>query len=65
MKTIVPVWEKRNLTLEEAAALYNIGQCKLRELTNQHNCNFVLWVGNKRLIKRDNFEKYLEKTFCI
>ena len=49
---IVPVWEKQNLTIEEAAAYSNIGQNKLREISDDERCPFVLWVGNKRLIKR-------------
>ena len=48
----VSIWEKTNLTLEEAAAYSGIGVGKLRELTNEKDCNFVLWVGNKRLIKK-------------
>ena len=47
----VPIWEKSNLTLEEAAAYSGIGINKLREITNEDKCKFVLWVGNKRLIK--------------
>ena len=47
----IPIWEKANLTLEEAAAYSGIGTGKLREITNDRNCNFVLWVGNKRLIQ--------------
>ncbi len=66
MKAIkIPVWEKKNLTVEEAAALFNIGENKIREISNEKNCNFVLWVGNRRLIKKDQFEKYLDKTFSI
>lgn len=61
----VPIWEKVNLTLEEAAAYSSIGTGKLRELTNEKNCNFVLWVGNKRLIKRRLFEKFIEEAFSI
>ena len=61
----VPIWEKSNLTLEEAAAYYGIGVNKLRELTNYDNCKFVLWVGNKRLIKRKLMDQYLEQTFSI
>ena len=30
----VPIWQKSNLTLEEAAAYSGIGMGKLRELTN-------------------------------
>lgn len=61
----VPIWEKANLNLEEAAAFSNIGIGKLRELTNSDNCKFVLWVGNKRLIKRKPFENYLEQCYSI
>ena len=31
----VPIWEKSNLTIEEAAAYFNIGMAKLRELTDK------------------------------
>ena len=61
----VPIWEKSNLTLEEAAAYFNIGQNKLRELTNDKNCGFVIWVGSKRLIKRLKLEEYLAKAYSI
>lgn len=65
MKYEVPIWEKSNLTIDEAAAYSNVGQHKLRELTDNDDCNFVLWVGKKRLIKRVLFDKYLEKAFSI
>ena len=61
----VPIWEKSNLTLEEAAAYFNIGQNKLRELTNDKNCGFVIWVGTKRLIKRLKLEEYLAKAYSL
>ncbi len=62
---IVPIWERINLTLEEAAAYSGIGVGKLRELTNEPDCDYVLWIGGKRLLKRKQFEKYLEKQFSI
>ncbi|MBQ8247795.1 MAG: excisionase family DNA-binding protein [Lachnospiraceae bacterium] len=65
MKREVPIWEKSNLTLEEAAAYFNIGVCKLRELTNDDDCKFVLWVGEKRLIKRKKLDEYIDKAFSI
>ena len=65
MKNDVPVWEKANLTLEEAAAYSNIGIHRLREISNEQNCPFVLWVGSKRLIKRKPFESFLEKSYSI
>lgn len=61
----VPIWEKANLTLEEASAYFGIGINKLRELTNNKNCNFVIWCGNKRLIKRRLLDEYLEKLYSI
>lgn len=61
----VPICEKSNLTLEEAAAYFNIGTAKLRQLSDEENCNFVLWNGSKRLIKRKLLEKYLESEFSI
>ncbi|MDD6347549.1 MAG: excisionase [Lachnospiraceae bacterium] len=59
----VPIWEKSNLTLEEAAAYSGIG--KLREITNDERCRFVLWVRNKRLIKRRLFDEYIESCYSI
>ena len=61
----VPIWEKSNLTIEEAAAYSGIGRNKLRELTNDENCQFVLWIGNKRLVKRRKLDEYIEKAYSI
>lgn len=61
----VPIWEKSNLTLEEAAAYSGIGINKLRTLSDEEDCNFVLWVGSKRLIKRRAFDRFIENTFSI
>ena len=65
MKKEVPIWHKANLTINEAAAYSNIGLSKLRELTESEDCNFVLWVGNKRLIKRVLFDKYLSEIYSV
>lgn len=61
----VPLWHKQNLTLEEAAEYSNIGINKLRNLTEEKNCNFVLFVGTKRLIKRKQFDEYIERSYSI
>lgn len=61
----VPIWEKSNLTLEETAAYSGIGINKLRLLTDKEECNFVLWIGTKRLIKRKKFDEYIEKMYSI
>ena len=61
----VPIWEKSNLTVEEAAAYSGIGMNKLRSLTDEDSCPFVLWVGTKRLIKRRRLDEYIEKAYSI
>lgn len=56
----IPVWEKLNLTIEEAANYSGIGMHKIRELMNEKDCDFVLRIGTKKtLIKRVKFEKYI------
>ena len=47
----VPLWEKANLTVYEAAAYSGIGADKLRELSDREDCEFVLWNGTKRSSK--------------
>ena len=64
MKKQIPLEKKIALTLEESAALTNIGVNKLRELY-MPNCDFVLFVGNKRLLKRKELERYLSKAYSI
>ncbi len=61
----VPIHEKANLTLDEAAAYFNIGRDKIRKLTDDPDCQYVLFVGEKRLIKRRLFEKFLEDVYSI
>ena len=65
MEKIVPIWEKANLTLEEAAAYSGIGINKLRKLSDDDNCPFVLWIGSKRLIKRRKLDEYTEKAYSL
>ena len=61
----IPLWEKGALTLEEASTYSNIGINKLRELTDDPRCNFVMWVGRKRLIKKKKFDAFLDNTYSI
>ena len=65
MRNDVPIADKALLTLEEAAEYFNIGMCKLRELTGDDHCPYVLWNGSKRLIKREPFKEYLYKPYSI
>lgn len=61
----VPIWYKANLTIEEATEYTGIGRDKLYALTNREDCPFVLWIGNRRLIKRKRLEEFLDKRYSI
>lgn len=61
----IPIWEKSNLTLDEAALYSGIGKNRIRALTDDENCPFVLWVGTKRLIKRKLFDEYISRQYSI
>ena len=61
----VPIWEKYLLTLDEAAAYFGLGQAKLREMTDQDGCEFVLWNGKKRLVKRKTLELHLSELYAV
>ncbi len=61
----VPIYHKSNLTLEEAAAYSGIGINKLRALSDEDKCSFVLWNGAKRLIKRRKLDEYTDEESSI
>ncbi|MGO4972009.1 excisionase [[Clostridium] aminophilum] len=55
----VPVYEKVTLTIREAAEYSNIGINRLETMLRSPRCQFVLYVGKKKLVKRRKFEKYI------
>ncbi|MBD5552476.1 MAG: hypothetical protein HDQ96_15140 [Lachnospiraceae bacterium] len=61
----IPIWEKANLTIKEAAEYSNIGINRLEALLKKPNCSFVLYVGKKKLVKRREFEFFLSRTLEI
>ena len=65
MKEKVPIYQKQTLTLEEAAEYSNIGINRLTMLIKEPTCNFVLYVGNKRSIKRKLFDEFIENINMI
>lgn len=59
-KVSIPTWEKLTLSVEEAAAYSGIGINRIREIMNERDCDFVLKVGNRKVvIKRTKFERYI------
>ena len=65
IKNEVPIWEKSNLTIEEAAEYSNIGQNRISNLLKEPRCPFVLYVETKKLVKRKEFEKFISESVEI
>lgn len=61
----IPFWLKMNLTIREAAAYSNIGINKIENMLKEPKCDFALYVGNKKLVKRKEFEQYISKSLEI
>ena len=55
----VPINEKLILTLKEAVAYSNIGVNRLSNMIDQPGCPFALFVGRKKLVKREVFDEYI------
>ena len=65
MKNEVDISKKCLLTLEEAAGYTGIGVNKLRDMSNDERCTWVLWNGARRMIKRTKLEAYLDSAYSI
>lgn len=63
-QTDIPVWRKTNLTIKEAAAISGIGEQTIREQALLPNAHFAFKVGNKTMINRNLFDKYIEEVLC-
>lgn len=61
----IPAWEKACLTMREAAEYSNIGEKKIRSIVKNQECDFVLKVGAKTLIKRKPFERFLDQSYQL
>ena len=61
----VRISEKPTLSLLEAAAYTGIGIQRLIRMSDTRDCEFVLFVGKKRMFKRKKLEEYLESLYSI
>lgn len=64
-KMNIPIYLKVALTIKEAAEYSNIGINKINAMLRAPNCPFVLYVGSKKLVKRKEFEEFIEKSLSI
>ena len=65
MNTSVPISQKAALTIREAAEYSNIGINRIESMLKESDCPFCLRVGRKRLVKRRQFEEYLDSRYCV
>ncbi len=62
----MPFWEQYTMTIKEASQYFRIGETKLRSIIGEEpTADYILWNGNRALIKRKVFEDYLDKTAAI
>lgn len=61
----VPIPQKLTLTIREAAEYSNIGINKIDSMLRTPNCPFVLYVGAKKLVKRQEFEQFIRMQVAI
>ena len=64
-ESVVPISEKFTLTIREASIYFGIGEKKIRRLIEDNPGNFSVQNGNRFLVIRPKFEKYLCETSTI
>lgn len=62
----IPYWERYMLTIREAAEYFHIGEKKMREIIEkQEGSNFIILNGNRTMIKRKSFERFLDSADTV
>ncbi len=61
----LPITEKYNLTVREAAVYFNVGEKRLRELIEMNPGRFAFASGNRVLIIRHKLEEFFDDLFEI
>ena len=58
----IPICQKLLLTIREAAEYSNLGINHIARLLNDPYCPFVLYNGNRKLVKRKEFEAFISES---
>ena len=60
--TEIPYWNKYMMTVREAAEYFHLGEKKIRQIVEEEpEAKYLMKNGNRVMIKRKLFEKYLNK----
>ena len=62
---VVPLWERTLLTFPEAAILSGIGINRLRSIAKNPDCEFIIWIGDRKMIKREKLQEYLLNAYSL
>ena len=62
----IPFWERYMLTIREAAEYFHIGEKKMRQIVEEYEgAEFIIMNGNRVMIKRKSFEKFLDTATVV
>lgn len=62
----IEIYHKHNLTIEEAAEFFNLGENRIRNIIHEDPyAGYILKVGNKTLLKRERFGRFLDDQYEI
>ena len=65
-KNSIAFYERYLLTVEEAAVYFHIGYKKMRSLIKEYpGAKWLLYSGNRIMIKREQCEKWLDNQGAI
>lgn len=64
-KTTLPINEKYTLTIKEASEYFSIGVKKMWRLAEDNLGRFAVYSGNRYLIIRTKFEKFIEESSAV
>ena len=65
MKGSISISEKAVLSIIEASEYSEIGQDRLKKLCDKPNCSFSFRVGNRRMIKKKEFDNFISNAKFI
>jgi len=63
--SLVPLWCRYGLTLEEATAYSGIARDRLVKAADNPQCDFVLTIGHKRLFKRKKLDEFIDTSYSL
>ena len=62
----IPYWERYMLTIREAAEYFHIGEKKMRQIVEDYEgADYIIMNGNRTMIKRKSFERFLDSATTV